>query len=117
MLVPIPAALTQAEPLYQRALAIDERALGPEHPGLATDLNSLAALYYTQGKFTEAEPLYQRALLVLTRAVGHEHPDVAMMLENYARMLRVLNRHDEAEKMEARAQAIRAKHAHENPQN
>jgi len=49
--------------------------------------------------------------------VGPEYPEVATMLENYARMLRVLNRHDEAEKMEARAQAIRAKHAQENPQN
>ncbi len=72
-------------------------------------------LYRAQGKYTEAEPLFQRALMNLTRAVGPEHPDVAMMLENYARMLRVLNRHDEAEKMEARAQAIRAKHAQENP--
>ncbi len=106
----------QAEPLFQRALAIVEKALGPEHPHVATSLNNLAALYIAQGKYTEAEPLYQRALLVLTRAVGPEHPGVATMLENYARMLRVLNRHDEAEKMEGRAQAIRAKHAQENPQ-
>ncbi len=63
----------------------------------------------------QAEPLYQRALLVLTRAVGPEHPGVATMLENYALMLRVLNRDAEADTMEARAQAIRAKHAQENP--
>ncbi len=90
-------------------------ALGPEHPDVSLSLNNLAALYLAQGKYTEAEPLFQRALIVLTRAVGPEHPVVATMLESYARMLRVLNRHDEAEKMEARAQAIRAKHAEENP--
>jgi hypothetical protein len=27
------------------AIAIDEKVLGPEHPGLATDLNNLAGLY------------------------------------------------------------------------
>jgi tetratricopeptide (TPR) repeat protein len=31
-----------AEPLYRRALAIDEQTLGPEHPDTATSLNNLA---------------------------------------------------------------------------
>ena len=36
-------------------------------------------------------------------------------LENYADLLRKVDHDAEAEKMEARAQAIRAKYAHENP--
>jgi tetratricopeptide (TPR) repeat protein len=40
----------QAEPLYQRALAIYEQQLGALHPNTATSLNNLAALYNTQGK-------------------------------------------------------------------
>ena len=36
---------TDAEPLYERALAIREKALGPEHPDVATSLNNLAVLY------------------------------------------------------------------------
>ncbi len=36
-------------------------------------------------------------------------------LENYAALLRNTERTTEATKMEARAQAIRAKHAKENP--
>jgi len=35
----------EAEPLYQRALAISEKTLGPEHPQVATSLNNLALLY------------------------------------------------------------------------
>ena len=35
----------QAEPLSERALAICEKALGPEHPETATSLNNLAALF------------------------------------------------------------------------
>ncbi|MFH1861555.1 MAG: FxSxx-COOH system tetratricopeptide repeat protein, partial [bacterium] len=38
-----------ALPLCQRALGIDEKALGKNHPEVATDLNNLAGLYYDQG--------------------------------------------------------------------
>ena len=48
-------------------------------------------------------------------ALGPEHPNVATTLGNYAALLRKMNRGAEAEKMEARAQAIRAKHAAQNP--
>jgi tetratricopeptide (TPR) repeat protein len=34
----------RAEPLYQRALAIREKALGPDHPDVATSLSNLAQL-------------------------------------------------------------------------
>ncbi len=47
----------EAEPLYQRALAIRENALGPEHPDVATSLNSLAKLYQAQGRNEDAERL------------------------------------------------------------
>ena len=54
----------EAEPLYQRALAIREKALGPDHPDVAESLNNLAELYSNQGKYAEAEPLYKRALAI-----------------------------------------------------
>ncbi|MDA2914481.1 tetratricopeptide repeat protein, partial [Acidobacteriia bacterium AH_259_A11_L15] len=59
--------------------------------------------------------LYRRALAIFEQALGPEHPHVATTLESYAALLRKMNRDAEAEKMEARAQAIRAKHAQENP--
>ena len=46
-----------AIPLARKVLAIREKALGPDHPDLATSLNRLAALYDSQGRFAEAEPL------------------------------------------------------------
>ena len=51
------------------------------------------------------------------KALGSEHPSVAASLENYAALRRETGRSDEAAKMEARAEAIRAKHAKENPAN
>ncbi len=39
----------EAEPLYRRALAIKEKALGPQHPNTATSINNLAELLRSQG--------------------------------------------------------------------
>ncbi len=63
----------------------------------------------------EAEPLYKRSLAIWEKALGPDHPNVATSLENYVDLLRKMGRDEEAEKLEARAQAIRAKHAQENP--
>ncbi len=102
-------------PLLQRALAIREKALGPEHPRVATGLNNLASLYRDQGRYDEAEPLHQRALAIFEKALGPDHPDVATTLENYAALLQEVGRDAEAEEMEARAEAIRANRAEKNP--
>lgn len=39
---------TEAAPLYERATEIREKALGPEHPAVATVLNNRAVLSYRQ---------------------------------------------------------------------
>ena len=44
--------LDEAEPLYRRGLAISEKALGPDHPGVATTLNNLAQLLKVRGSTT-----------------------------------------------------------------
>ena len=47
-----------AKPLYERALAIIEKALGADHPNTSTNLNNLAYLLAAQGDYAAAEPLY-----------------------------------------------------------
>ncbi len=100
---------------YERALAIVEKSLGPEHPHVAASLNNLALLYEAQGKYVEAEPLYKRARVIWEKALGPDHPQVVLGLENYAALLRKTGRSTEADRLEARAMAIRTKHARENP--
>ena len=51
----------KAEPLYKRSLAIVEKALGPDHPDVATSLENLAKLYRATKRNTEAEALEKRA--------------------------------------------------------
>jgi len=74
----------EALSLAERALEIGEKALGSEHPTVATSLNNLAALYHAKGDYTKAEPLYQRALGIWEQALGPMHPQVATSLNNLA---------------------------------
>ena len=73
-----------AQSPIEHALALWEKALGPEHPDVALSLNNLAALYRVRGRYAEAEPLFQRALAIREKVLGPEHPDVAMSLNNLA---------------------------------
>ncbi len=93
----------EAEPLYQRALAILERALGPDHPDVATSLNNLAALYRDQGRYAEVEPLQQRALTIQEHALGPNHPNVATSLDSLAALYRIQGRYAEVEPLHDRA--------------
>jgi tetratricopeptide (TPR) repeat protein len=81
------AAYAEAKPLYERALSILERALGPEHPETATCLNELAFLLHSQGDFAAARPLYERALAICEKALGPEHPGTATSLNDFATLL------------------------------
>jgi CHAT domain-containing protein len=51
----------KAEPLFQRALFIREKILGPEHPNTATSLNHFAWLELDMTKIAEARTLALRA--------------------------------------------------------
>ena len=98
-----------AEPLFRRALAIFEKALGPNHPETATSLNNLALLHDAQGRYPEAEPLHQRALAIREKALGLDHPQTATSLNNLAELYRAQGRYLEAEPLYRRALAIREK--------
>ena len=99
----------KAEPFLQRALAIREKVLGPEHPDTANSLNNLAGLNYSQGLYAKAEPLYQRALSIREKALGPEHPDTANSLNNLAELHNVQGLYAKAEPLLQRALAIREK--------
>jgi len=53
--------LAEAKPLYQRALALIERTLGPEHPNLAATLDNYADLLRKMQRAAEAETAEARA--------------------------------------------------------
>ena len=93
----------EAEPLYRRALDIDEASFGPDHPDVAIDLNNLALLLQDTNRLGEAEPLMRRALAIDEASLGSDHPDVARDLNNLAALLQATNRLGEAEPLMRRA--------------
>src|SRR5262245_42366906 len=79
---------SDAVTIAQRILALRERALGRNHPDVATSLNNLALLYSSRGRYAEAEPLFQRALAIREKALGRDHPDGVIPLNNLAELYR-----------------------------
>ena len=51
----------EAEPAVRRALAILEKAGGPDYPDVAASLRILAQVRSAQGRREEAEPLLKRS--------------------------------------------------------
>jgi tetratricopeptide (TPR) repeat protein len=98
-----------ARPLYERWLAIYEKALGPEHRAMFTSLNNLARLLHDQGDFAAARPLFERALAICEKMLGPEHQDTAMLMSNFARLLKDTGHLNEAERLFRKAITISEK--------
>jgi len=92
--------------LSEKALAIREKALGPDHPDVASTLNDLAYLHANQGNYAEAELLYQRSLAIKEKALGPDHPDVAVSLNNLALLYQDQGNYSEAEPLYRRSLTI-----------
>ena len=99
----------EATSIAKEALAIRERALGPDHPDVAVSLNNLAQLYRAEGRDPEAEPLLKRSLAIREKALAPDHPAVALSLNNLAALYRSQGRDAEAEPLYQRSLAIREK--------
>src|SRR6266511_363300 len=74
----------EALQLVERSLEIRERLLGPDHPDVATAINSLAILHRQKGQYAKAEQLCRRSLAIRESALGPDHPHVADSLNNLA---------------------------------
>ena len=72
--------MPSAEPLYQRSLAISEKAFQPDHLEVGTALNNLGVFYRAQGRYAEAETFFKRALAITEKSLGPDHPNVGVIL-------------------------------------
>ncbi|MBN2590737.1 MAG: tetratricopeptide repeat protein [Sedimentisphaerales bacterium] len=111
------ARFNETELLITRALEIDEKAFGKEHPNVAIDLNNLAQLYQDTNRLKDAEPIMKRALEIDEKAFGKEHPNVARDLNNLAQLYKATNRLKEAEPIMKKVISIFEKSLGENHPN
>jgi tetratricopeptide (TPR) repeat protein len=96
----------EAERLYQRAIRIRRKALGPEHPAVAQTLSNLALLHHRQFRYRKAERLYRRALEIRRKSLGPNDPGVATVLNNLGGLYRAMRRYRQAESLFLEALAI-----------
>ena len=65
-----------AEPLYERALKIQEREAARHQTGIVRTLNALGGIYEATGREAEAMTLYRNILTTWAAVLGGDHPDV-----------------------------------------
>jgi tetratricopeptide (TPR) repeat protein len=107
--------VSQLEPIFQQALALQERILGPDRIEIADTLLELARVYQEEGKYPDAAPLYRRALEIQEKSIGPDNPRLLGTLGGYAAVLRQLGDADEASAVTARASALSQKLAQHTP--
>jgi tetratricopeptide (TPR) repeat protein len=100
---------SQAESLFELALSVHERILGPGDPRTATSRGNLVRLYMEQGKYSLAEPLVRRELAAHEEASGPGNPAVATDLNELAGLYEAQARYAEAESLYRRALGMRVR--------
>jgi serine/threonine protein kinase/Flp pilus assembly protein TadD len=86
-----------AKQTYERALDIDRRMLGDDHPRVAPRLENLAIVAQNMGELKQAETLYLDALRREERAYGDRHLETIIIKSNYGLLLQREGRLAEAE--------------------
>ncbi len=86
-----------AKQTWERALEIDRRVLGDDHPRVAFLLENLAIVAQNMGELKQAEALYLDSLGREERAYGDRHPETALVKGNYGLLLQREGRLAEAE--------------------
>jgi tetratricopeptide (TPR) repeat protein len=99
----------------QRALAIQEKALGAEHASVASAHRDIGDVYAAQGSDEQALASYRRALAIFEKALP-ESVEVAVSLEDLGSMLSKKGEHALAVASFARARAILEKTAGKDDQ-
>lgn len=104
------ARYAQAEMFHRRALAVQERISGADHPDVALTLAALARTHYYQENYQEIEPLYQRAIALLEVCGGPEDLRLAFPLQGLALFYLEMSRYEEAETYYQRAVDLSIQH-------
>ena len=70
---------------FQKALAIQIKQLGPNHPDVAISYNNIGSIgqvLYRKGEYDQALEYYQKALAIQIKQLGPNHPNVATSYNN-----------------------------------
>src|SRR6266704_6429289 len=89
--------LAEAEAWIQKALAMQRKLFGNNHPDIAKSLFTLASVQHLQGKHAEAENTFRETENMWRTLQADERVELAVTLNNMAHVLRVQGKLPEAE--------------------
>ncbi len=87
----------EAEPLFQRALAINEKTFGRQHPSIVLTLQNLSVIYASQNKFSEAHSAARESLGISLQLFGIDHPRIGSTCRTLATVYALQGKYEEAE--------------------
>ncbi|UVT17475.1 MAG: tetratricopeptide repeat protein [Nitrospira sp.] len=96
----------EAEPLLQRALAINEHAFGWQHPAVALTLQNLGIIYAAQGNFSEAHDVLSKSLGISLLVFGSTHPRIGSTLRTFATVYALEGDFQEAKRFAANSISV-----------
>jgi tetratricopeptide (TPR) repeat protein len=67
---------------YEKALAIQQQSLPPNHPDLATSYNNIGEVYRNMGDYPKALSSHEKALAIRQQSLPPNHPDLAISYNN-----------------------------------
>ena len=79
----------EAQPFFDRSLAIREKALGADHPDTVTSRAWIADNLQKKGNLEAAQPIMEEIVASRERVQGPDHPALAAALNNLAQLLQV----------------------------
>ncbi len=68
--------------MNEAVLVLQEKALGPDHPGVAVTLNNMAGPVHALGGTERALVLWRRAKEIMSRKLGDTHPHTQTVQRN-----------------------------------
>ena len=95
-----------AEGHYRQAIAIDEKATGPESSAVADDLVDLARMQQRAGKFRDAKDAMERALAIKVTQFGADSPMTTGAVLALANTAYVAANYADARRLDDRARQI-----------
>ena len=108
-------ASTEIEAMFRRALQIQDRALGRDHPSTALTLNNYGGMLALRGDYAQAEQMQRAALGTMEKVFGEDHPDTAAVLTSLSLSLDRQGKIQQAESSYQRAVVISRRTG--NPRN
>ena len=94
------ARFAEAQPVFERALRIEDENQWSVTPQVSLGLDQLARTADAQGRHDEAEEIYQWAFDASYRVLGSESANSAFLRSRYIRYLRSLGRDRAADRLD-----------------